>query len=102
MAVKVTTGEPDGGLDIQMKEIDYGLIVIKASVVGIWRSIMLFYFCIFKKFSIMRGQKVDLVVVLIRKDTFSGNSKALELFSHHHNHLTNPQAVASPYLDLHS
>lgn len=31
-----------GGWDIQVKEIDHGLIVIKASVVGVWRSIMLF------------------------------------------------------------
>ena len=39
MAVKVTTGEPDigvGGWDIQMKEIEHELIVIKASVVGAW------------------------------------------------------------------
>ena len=56
MAVKVTTGEPDigvGGWDIQMKEIEHELIVIKASVVGIWRSII-FCLCIFKKFYIMR------------------------------------------------
>ena len=53
MGVKVTTGEPDigvGGWDIQTKEIDHELIVIKASVVGIWRSII--FFCILKKISI--------------------------------------------------
>ena len=71
MAVKVTTGEPDIGVgdwDIQTKEIDHELIVIKALVVGIWRSII--FFCILKKISIMRGQKVDLVAVHTRKDTF--------------------------------
>lgn len=81
-----------------MKEIEHELIVIKASVVGIWRSII-FCLCIFKKFSIMRGQKVDLVAVHTRKDTFSGNSKALSCST---TITTNPQAGASPYLDLHS
>lgn len=82
-----------------MKETDHELIVIKASVVGIWRFIIFFYLCIFKIFSIMRGQKVDLVAVHTRKDTFSGNSKALSCST---TITISPEADASPYLDLHS